>query len=154
MTEKFCEGTVPAGSDADDGAELGPLRDFAERLPERYEEAMSVLDFGTALEAAWDLIKQTNKYIEESAPWALAKSDDDRPRLEAVMYNALEAVRIAALFCAPVMPETSAEVWRRLGLGDIHEVADIASEAAWGGLPAGSTVVKGEPLYPRIVDED
>ena len=70
-----------------------------------------------------------------------------------MLYNALEAVRISALFCAPVMPWTSAEVWRRLGLGDIASVDDIVSEAEWGGLPAGSHVNKGEPLFPRIYEE-
>ena len=74
-------------------------------------------------------------------------------RLAAVLYNALEAVRIAALFCAPVMPATSAEVWRRLGLGDITAVTDLAAEAQWGRLPVGNAVVKGDPLFPRIVED-
>jgi methionyl-tRNA synthetase len=69
------------------------------------------------------------------------------------LYNSLDAVRIAALFTAPVMPQTSAEVWRRLGLGDIHDVTDVDSEAGWGRLPEGSRVVKGEALFPRIYEE-
>jgi methionyl-tRNA synthetase len=62
-------------------------------------------------------------------------------------------VRIAALFTAPVMPSTSAEIWRRMGLGDIAAVTDIAAAAEWGGLPAGSRVTKGDPLFPRIYEE-
>jgi methionyl-tRNA synthetase len=155
MTEKFCEGAVPAASDADDGSNEGAtLVRLARTLPDDYAAAMSRLDYGAALEHVWELIKQSNKYLEESAPWALAKNDEDRLRLEAVMYNALEAVRIAAIFCSPVMPETSAEVWRRLGLGDIAATTDVSSAAAWGGLPEGSRVTKGEPLFPRIQDED
>ncbi len=115
---------------------------------------MARLDYCSALEAVWDLIKDANRYIEQEAPWNLAKSEDTWPRLETVLYNALEAVRIAALFTAPVMPGTSAEVWNRLGLGDIHAVTDMASEARWGQLPVGNRVTKGEPLYPRIYDEE
>ena len=71
---------------------------FAGVLPEKYEAAMARLDYGSALEAAWDLIKDANRYIEQEAPWNLAKSEETWPRLETVLYNALEAVRIAALF--------------------------------------------------------
>jgi methionyl-tRNA synthetase len=66
----------------------------------------------------------------------------------------LEAVRIAALFIAPVMPNTSAEVWDRLGVGkDIRAVTSISEEATWGGLAPGSAVSKGDALFPRIVEE-
>jgi len=153
MTEKYLDGAVPAppGNAHTDADET--LKALAGFLPEKYEDAMSRLDYAGALEATWDLIKDANRYIEQEAPWNLAKSEETRPRLEAVLYNALEAVRIAALFCAPVMPETSAEVWRRLGLGDIEEVADIEVQARWGLLPQGSRVTKGEALYPRIYEE-
>jgi methionyl-tRNA synthetase len=115
---------------------------------------MARLDYGGALEATWELVKRANRYIEDAAPWNLAKADETRPRLEAVLYNALEAVRITALFTAPVMPATSAEVWHRLGLGDVVSVTDISAEAEWGGLPAGSVVMKGEALFPRIYEEE
>lgn len=111
------------------------------------------LDYGKALEAAWDLIKETNRYIENSQPWTLAKSEETAVDLARVIYHALEAVRIAALYCAPVMPITSAEVWSRLGLGDIHSVTDLESESRWGGLSAGNVVEKGDPLFPRIYEQ-
>jgi len=129
------------------------MRQIAAALPPCFEDAMSRLDYATALECVWDLIKYTNRYLEAEAPWNLAKSEETKARLDAVLYNALEAVRIAALFTAPVMPQTSAEVWARLGLGPIDAVTDIADAAVWGGLPAGNRVIKGEPLYPRIYDE-
>ena len=83
----------------------------------------------------WDLVKDTNRYIEQEAPWNLAKSEDTWPRLETVLFNALEAVRIAALFTAPVMPNTSAEVWKRLGLGDIHAVTVTRCASVHNGVP-------------------
>jgi len=153
MTEKYLDGVVPAPpteahTDADE-----TLMALAGFLPEKYEAAMSRLDYAGALEATWDLIKDANRYIEQQAPWNLAKSEETWSRLEAVLYNALEAVRIAAMFCAPVMPETSADVWRRLGLGNIHEVTDIAAQAEWGLLTQGNRVTKGDPLYPRIYED-
>ncbi|MDP2401110.1 MAG: methionine--tRNA ligase, partial [Actinomycetota bacterium] len=153
MVGKYFDGVVPeppAGKPTDADA---TLKAIAGCLPEKYEDAMSRLDYTCALEAVWDLVKETNRYIENEAPWNLAKAEETMPRLAAVIYNALEAVRIAALYNAPVMPRTSADVWDRLGLGDIHAVTDIAAEAVWGALPAGITVTKGDPLFPRIYED-
>ncbi|MHB9004278.1 MAG: methionine--tRNA ligase [Coriobacteriia bacterium] len=154
MVGKYFDGLVPepdaltGPTDAD-----ATLRSLAGFLPEKYSSAMRDLEYVTALEATWDVIKDANRYIENEAPWNLAKSEETAGRLRTVIYNALEAVRIAALFTAPVMPETSAEVWRRLGLGDIHAVTDVDAAALWGGLPVGNTVSKGDPLFPRIYEE-
>jgi methionyl-tRNA synthetase len=155
MTEKYVGGLVP---EAPDGAAATfadrEMQQIAASLPTCYADSMSRLDYAGALECTWDLIKYVNRYIETEAPWNLAKSDENRRRLSAVLYNALEAVRIAALFTAPVMPNTSAEVWRRLGLGDLFAVSEIVVAAAWGGLPPGNTVTKGEALFPRIYEEE
>src|SRR5574340_798510 len=152
MTEKYVGGLTPAAPGLDtETPEDATMRAIAGSLPETYEDHMSRLDYSAALDSAWELIKYANRYIENAAPWTLAKEGDDA-RLAAVLYNALEAVRIAALFTAPVMPATSAEVWRRLGLGDITATTDILTAAEWGGLPAGSPVTKGESLFPRIYE--
>jgi methionyl-tRNA synthetase len=153
MTEKYCDGVVPAAPDDAPTEDDLDLRRIAEGLPAAFDARMSRLDYAGSLEATWELVKRANRYIEDSAPWNLAKSDETTPRLHAVLYNALEAVRIAALFTSPVMPRTSAEVWRRLGLGTITETADLGERAAWGGMPPGALVVKGDPLFPRIYEE-
>jgi methionyl-tRNA synthetase len=154
MVGKYFEGVVPDPAGAPIASiEDAALREIALALPARYAEAMERLDYAGALEATWDLVKGTNRYIEDSAPWNLAKSEETMGRLAAVIYNALEAVRISALYCAPVMPLTSAEVWRRMDLPDIHEVTDLATHSAWGRLPVGNAVVKGDPLFPRIDKE-
>ena len=72
------------------------------------------------------------------------------PSWPSVIYNALEAIRIVALYMAPLMPNTSAEVFRRLSLGDIAAVKDIEAATAWGQLPAGNHVEIGDPLFPRL----
>lgn len=66
------------------------------------------------------------------------------------MYNLLEAIRVMALYMAPFAPSTSAEVYRRLGLGDIQGVEDIQAASAWGQLPAGNPIEVGDPLFPRL----
>ncbi|MGB4593619.1 MAG: methionine--tRNA ligase [Coriobacteriia bacterium] len=153
MTEKYLDGVTPAAPlrEAETDADC-TLRSIAGFLPEKYEAAMRKLDYQAALEAAWDLIKAANRYIENEAPWSLSKEGNGE-RLSAVLYNALEAVRIAALFTAPVMPNTSAEVWTRMGLGDISAITDISTAAVWGQLTSGRAVTKGDPLFPRIYEE-
>jgi len=151
MTEKYCDGIVPQGAEPTSDDE--DLVHIARELPAVMEGRMVALDYAGALEAAWELIKRTNRYIEDSAPWNLAKAEETRPRLDAVLYNALEAVRIVALITAPVLPNTSREVWKRLGLGDPNEVTDALVAGAWGGLPVGSRVEKGKSLFPRIYED-
>ena len=96
------------------------------------------------------LAGRVNLYVEESAPWNLAKNEETADQLAAVIYNALEAIRIIALYMAPFMPNTSAEVFRRLSLGDVAAVDDIEAATAWGQLPAGNAVEIGDPLFPRL----
>jgi methionyl-tRNA synthetase len=154
MVGKYCDGKVP---DASASPEITPddqaLRDIAAGLYDSVEQRMAALDYAGTLEAAWELIKRTNRYIEDCAPWTLAKSEETLPRLSAVLYHALEAVRIAAIYTAPVMPNTSREIFARLGLDDPNQITDLADQTAWGLLPVGNPVVKGEALFQRIVEE-
>jgi methionyl-tRNA synthetase len=153
MVGKYCEGRVPDPSTAPEvTADDAELRAIADRLFDAFDARMAELDYVGALEAAWELIKRTNRYIEDSAPWNLAKAAETVPRLHAVLYNALEAVRISALFTAPVMPSTSREVFARLGLGDPNNIDDLAEQTAWGLLPVGNPVDKGEALFQRIIE--
>ena len=115
---------------------------------------MADVDFTGAVEAAQELSSRVNLYVEESAPWNLAKSEETQGELANVLYNALEACRILALFFAPFMPNTSAEVFRRLSLGDVHAIEDIQAASAWGQLPVGNAVEKGDPLFPRLDVKD
>jgi methionyl-tRNA synthetase len=154
MAGKYCDGLVPDSSGfpalTDDDEDL---KRIAEGLFDRVDDRMAALDYAGALEAAWGLIKRTNRYIEDSAPWGLAKAEETEPRLRAVLYRALEAVRIAALYTTPFMPNTSQEVFARLGLGDPSAIDDIRAAASWGGLPVGNPVVKGDALFQRIVED-
>lgn len=153
MVGKYCDAKVPDPSASPEvTADDAELRDLAAGMFAVVDARMAELDYAGALEAAWAIIKRTNRYIEESAPWGLAKSEETVGRLHAVLYNALEAVRIAALYTAFVMPNTSREVYARLGLGDPGAIDDLAAQTEWGLLPVGNPVVKGEALFQRIVE--
>ena len=147
MTKKYFDSKVP---DAPAFAAENPLREISDTLYAEYDKCMSEVDFTGAVAAVQKLAGRVNLYVEESAPWNLAKSEETADQLAAVIYNALEAIRIIALYMAPLMPNTSAEVFRRLGLGDITEITDIEAASAWGQLPAGNPVQVGDPLFPRL----
>ncbi len=147
MTIKYFEGKVPQCP-----AEFveNPLKEIADELYPKYAECLRNVDFGGATGAIMELVHRANLYVEESAPWNLAKSEETQGELAAVLYNTLEACRISALLLAPFMPATSDELFGRLGLGKASEVTDGAVAAAWGGLPVGNEVVKGDALFPRL----
>ena len=147
MTKKYFDSKVP---EVPAFAAENPLREISDELYAEYDACMSQVDFTGAAAAVQKLAGRVNLYVEESAPWNLAKSEETADQLKAVIYNALEAIRIIALYMAPFMPNTSAEVFRRLSLGDITAVTDIEAATAWGQLPAGNQVEIGDPLFPRL----
>ncbi len=99
-----------------------------------------------ALDASWSLIRATNAYLETNEPWKL----DPGPEVDAVMGDALEALRIVSILAFPATPTTSQAIWERIGLEGNVVDQRLPDAAAWGGYPGGLTVVKGDPLFPRI----
>jgi methionyl-tRNA synthetase len=142
MAVNYCGGVVPSER-AD-----GPLRDAATGAFDGLGDAMTRLDFASGFGAVWDLIRAANAYIEEEKPWALNKSGDTAA-VAAVLGDCLEALRIVTLLASPVIPHATGELWRRLGLPGRPEDARLPDAAAWGLLPAGATLEKGAPLFPR-----
>lgn len=149
MTIKYFDGKVPEVP-AEFAQADNPLKDIAGGLYAKYRACINAIDFGGATGAVMELVHRANLYVEDSAPWNLAKSEEAQGELAFVLYNALEACRIAALFLAPFMPTTSAELFARLGLGDPSTIDDASAASAWGGLPAGNAVTKGDALFPRL----
>lgn len=147
MTNKYFGGAVP---EADEGAAENPLKDMAASLYAKYDVAMSDVDFKGATDAVMELAARANRYIEETEPFKIAKDEARQDELACVMYNLLECIRIIALFMAPFAPNTSAEVFRRLGLGDIFQVDGIESASAWGQLPSGNAIEVSDPLFLRL----
>lgn len=115
---------------------------------ENYKKAMDKMEINAAIKGVWALISRTNKYIDETAPWLLAKDEAKAERLEAVMYNLAEVLRIVAILISPFVPHTSPKIYAQLGLAAPEQF--MLADAVWGGLADGTIVQKGEPIYPRI----
>ena len=106
-----------------------------------------------ALKAMWSFVRKANAYVEETAPWKLAKDEMHRRRLEVVLYQLADALRLIALMVAPATPRAAQELWTRLGLEGSVERKTLPEDGRWGLLPSGLEVTVGDPLFPRLEDE-
>jgi methionyl-tRNA synthetase len=136
---KKCEGVGPAPR-AD-----SPLAEAAAAAWEGTSTGWADVQPSRALEATWSLIRATNAYLEANEPW----KTEAGPAVDAVMGDALEALRIVALLASPAVPATSQAVWARIGLPGLVADQRLPDAAAWGGYTGGLTVTKGDPLFPR-----
>ncbi|MCQ2381342.1 MAG: methionine--tRNA ligase [Acidaminococcaceae bacterium] len=128
------------------------LINLAQQTVKDYTSQMDNMNITDAVKTVWNLIGKANKYIDETAPWALAKDDTKQAKLQTVMYNLAETLRLVAIMVAPYIPDAAPKIYEQLGL---ENKPLQLSDAVWGGLADETKVVKGEPLYPRItVDKD
>jgi methionyl-tRNA synthetase len=121
---------------------------LAEAAATAYAETAAAWDEvqpSRALEATWGLIRATNAYLEANEPWKA----EPGPAVDAVMGDALEALRIVAVLASPAVPDSCQAVWHRLGLPGSVSDQRLPAAATWGGYPGGLPVVKGDPLFPR-----
>ena len=145
MAEKYFGGTLPGPADRAAGAFDDELKAVVAAMPGKVTECMDKLLVPQALAEIFKGIQRANKYIDETAPWVLAKNEADRPRLAQVLYNLCETLRYAATLLQPFMPATAPKMAAQLGL----DAAGL-SYAALADVPATYTVHKGEALFPRI----
>jgi methionyl-tRNA synthetase len=155
MVHRYRGGTSPMAPSADD-PKAERMRLFASNLFQEFEDAFDDLDrtgkgllYDQALDKVWNVVSAANLYIHESAPWDLAKNGDDAA-LDAVLYNALEAIRIASLYLYPFMPETAKRMWGQLGVHVAPDELDLAAASKWGGLEGGTPHPQPTPLFPRV----
>ena len=147
MIDKYFGGTIPkekVSGDFDDDLK----KTVMELLP-KVEELMDRLQFSSALSEIWKVISRTNKYIDETMPWVLAKDEANRPRLAAVLYNLAESLRVISILLQPFMTKTPAIIWDQLGLTGSDRLT-WESAGVWGGYPEDAKVNKGEVIFPRI----
>lgn len=149
MTERYFGGKIPPfGSEpSDSDVRLG---EQAAATVAAMEREIPQLAFHKGLIALWECLNAANKYIDQEAPWNLAKTPDLNPKLQTVMRTLLEVNRIAAVLISPFMPSTAEKMLERLGIPKKALDLTIATDARWGSLEAGTTVSKGESLFPRI----
>lgn len=146
MIEKFLGGEVAPGSE---GTEFdAALWELAAQTPANMAKYMDKLDIANAIAEIWKLVGKANKYIDDTAPWALNKNGETE-KLKTVMYNLAEVLRQVTILISPVMPNVAAKVWQQLGL-DAATAGQDWEALAWGGFPAGTKIQRGEALFPRI----
>ncbi len=150
MAKKFQGGvlTAPVGeSDIDKS-----LKADAAETVKFYRENMDKMELSAALKKAWAFVSRSNKYIDETAPWALAKDETKKQELANVLYNLSESLRTIAVLISPYMPATSPKIWNQLNLEGLKPFADVqlADVENWGGIPAGHQLGEAEQLFPRI----
>jgi len=148
MVVKYCDGVIPTPADLQ-AVDKGLQEVSAKVLPQLAKQ-MDDLAFNKALDSIWEIVNAGNKYIDETAPWALAKAEKDQPRLGTVLYQALEALRICALLIAAFMPATAERMWSQLGMEKDLWRHNIQENGKWGGLKPGRKIAKPLPLFPRI----
>ena len=146
MVEKYFGGTLP--TERQEGEPDTELMTMASTLRDRYEAEMERFQFQNALEQVFKTIQRANKYIDENAPWALAKDPANRVRLATVMYHLLETIRICATLLTPFMPESAEKIFDQIGACEGCRTWEKAN--VWGSLRPDATVHKGEALFPRI----
>ena len=149
MVIKYFDGTLPAEKTS--GEFDSELIAECEGLRAKVDEYMDKTQLQNALAEIFKVVSRANKYIDETAPWVLAKDAANKPRLAAVLYNLLEAIRITSALLSPFMPTTMPEVWKQIGAAEDDVTYENAGK--FGVLPADVTVNKGAVLFPRIDTE-
>ncbi|WP_048748465.1 methionine--tRNA ligase [Paenibacillus sp. P22] len=148
MIDKYFGGEVPAYAGVVTEFD-GPLQALAAEVVSSVEASMDRMEFSVALSSLWQLISRTNKYIDETQPWVLAKDEARRGELASVMYHLAESLRIVSILLTPFMTRAPQEIRRQLG-AENDALAAWESVRSFGSLPAGTRVSKGSALFPRL----
>ena len=147
MLEKYFAGRVPERKEQ--ASPDGELLQAAAGLPHKLERLMDELQFSNALSEIWKFLARVNKYIDETAPLGPFQGGQ-YGRLQTVMYNLLESIRIISVLLLPFMPRTPQKIWKQLGMDDSPTLYTWESVLEFGRLPAGIQTRKGEVLFPRL----
>lgn len=148
MIDKYFDGVIPepvAAEPIDD-----ELRDLAIDVKRKVEESMDALELSSALADIWKLVGRSNKYIDETTPWILAKDPEKRDRLGTVLYNLAETLRVISVLISPFMTRTPGKIRQQLGIGEDEKFTSWDSIKVFGGLEAGTKVKRGDVIFPRL----
>lgn len=149
MAERYFDGVLqePSAGGANSDQEL---RSLALETPAVVESYTNELKISDALSELWKLVRRSNKYIDENMPWDLAKDPAKSDRLGTVIYNLIESIRYIAVMLQPFMPRTPESIWQQIGLKDSPELQSWSSLKEFGAIKPGSTVKRGDDLFPRL----
>jgi methionyl-tRNA synthetase len=146
MIKKYFDGIIPEERQSDDID--NDLIQTVINTPAAVEKLLDQLQFSTALQEIWKAVSRTNKYIDETTPWILARDEKNRPRLAQVLFNLAESIRIVSILIQPFMPDTPQKIWEQFGITE--EIRTWESAKTWGLYKSAGAVEEGEPLFPRI----
>ncbi len=148
MIDKYFNGEIPAFKE--NVTEFDEtLVTFAQDTLQKVEEAMENMEFSVALSSIWQLVSRTNKYIDETQPWVLAKDENDRDKLASAMAHLAEMLRQTGIMLMPFLTATPSKIFTQLGITD-EAYQSWNSLSTIGCIPAGTKVVKGQPIFPRL----
>lgn len=147
MIDRYFDGEIPKPSEYQ--AVDKELIDLSLATPAKVERLMDMLQFSNALADIWKLIARANKYIDEVAPWALAKDENNRNRLSTVMYCLAECIRIISVLVSPVLTRTTLKIMEQIGISD-KSILTWESLGRFGVLPYGVKVNRGQVIFPRL----
>lgn len=147
MVKKFRGGVISRGVSTEAEKEIEKA---AEEAVANYEQKMEAMDINGAFREIWDLIGKGNKYVDETAPWSLAKHPEEKDHLDAFFYTVAEVLRIVATLIAPAMPKTAPKIYEQIGLGKDYQT-NLEGIRQFGKLPDEVTILENfEPIFPRI----
>ena len=147
MIEKYNGGLIPEHNVP--GEHDDELMEVATGAAAKVDAFMEKMNFSAALDEIWAIVRRTNKYIDETTPWILAKNEADKGRLGTVLYNLAESIRIISILILPFMHHTSGEIWKQLGIPE-GQGTGWDDTFKFGLIPVGAKVKKGPALFPRI----
>ncbi len=148
MIERYLEGVIPNPTDPSESEK--EIEDFYHETARQVHSDLEGLAFNRALSRIWEFIALVNRYVDNTAPWKLAKQEEQGERLETVLWTLAESIRAISLLIYPFLPETAREIRAKIGLS--FEVS--AEDTEWGKTKSGTIVKKGENLFMRITDKN
>ncbi|WP_075979815.1 methionine--tRNA ligase [Bacillus massilinigeriensis] len=148
MIEKYFDGVIPTYKESTSEFDQQLLQMNKETVV-KYEEAMEKMEFSVALASVWQLVARTNKYIDETQPWVLAKSEENKEALGTVMVHLAESLRRIAILLQPFLTQSPLEIFAQLNVKD-EQLRSWDSLAEFGLIPENTKVVKGNPIFPRL----
>lgn len=152
MVEKYNDGILvvnDAKTEFDD-----ELINLYKEIRVDFEKQMNDLMFHEALESVWRFVRRTNKYIDETMPWALAKDDSKKDQLNHVLYNLCESIRLISTLISSLLPDTARKIFYQLGIEGLEELTNWESTDTFGLIADGTKVHRGEVLFPRLDVEE
>jgi len=159
MVTRYCDGRIPAGQIPEEKILLAKrtgvdtdettIAGFIEHARDQFIQQLDNFAFSRSLEIAWSIVARMDKMITNAKPWELAKDENQKQTLDAVLYRAAESLRWLSVLLYPVMPQSAAQMWTHLGL-DGSPAQVNPTELRWGGLEPGSTISEVKALFPRM----